>query len=624
MHEQNNIHPTELSPLASHFRRFCEQQDPEITDIALDCIEILVNQNAVKGDTCLHLQSLTNPDDATSEHLQALTTDQLLEQIRTSPLVGQPGDYQPLILDGQRLYLYRHWLEEKIIVEQLQARMVAEACDKSWLKVRLEALFDTSTREKEESTMGQKVAAAMALTRRLTIITGGPGTGKTTTVTKILTLLLEQQPDLRIKLAAPTGKAATRLSESINEQIEKISNTISDTTLQNLPRDASTIHRMLGPQRDGFIHNADNHLPCDCLLLDETSMIDQGMMAKLLQALPRHCRLIMLGDRDQLESVDAGHVLGDITGHGRELRLTSQRANELQEITGKKSDNIADDTPDIADHIAHLSFSHRFSKGGGIGRLAEAVNKGAIEDAQMLLSDKDQKELTWIEISEDATRPGSKIIDWAIEQYDPLFDSATAEQALESFESNRVLTALRQGPWGETSIGEQIEAQLCRKRDITAKPGSPYRGKAIIIRKNDYEIDLFNGDTGIFWPEPEPEESESGKDKQNPQSDRKKQKLMAWFRVKGELKAFSEHQLPAWQTAWTLTVHRSQGSQYKQLLMVLPPEKSKILSRELIYTGITRAQNHCTIVVAPQRLAQAIEGTQPRTSGLAERLSWKI
>ncbi|MDX2477589.1 MAG: exodeoxyribonuclease V subunit alpha, partial [Gammaproteobacteria bacterium] len=511
-----------------------------------------------------------------------------------------------LILDGNRLYLHRHWQEEQIIVDALNARMIKTSYDTTWLKQRLDDLFDTTSNENREMNLGQKIAAAMTITRQLAIITGGPGTGKTTTVTKILALLLEDETELRIVLAAPTGKAAARLAESIDEQTEKLKGKINDAILENLPRKASTVHRLLGWQRHGgFKHNSDNTLPCDCLLIDETSMIDQGLMASLLQALPQHCRLIMLGDRDQLESVEAGSVLGDITGHGRELSLSPQRADELGEIINDElSTLVTDDSPAIADHIAHLSYSHRFAKGGGIGRLATAVNAGDREAAQAILAENDP-ELSLLEISEDTTRPGTKIIDWAIERYSPIFNATDEENALNIFEQTRVLTALRQGPWGETAIGEQIETLLRNKAGISGKTGEPFKGMPIIIRKNDPETGLFNGDTGIFWPDAKNED-----------------KLMAWFRIDGKLKPFSEHQLPHKQTAWTLTVHRSQGSQYEQLLLVLPSKETKVLSRELIYTGITRAKTHCTLVVNTAQFEDALESKISRTSGLGERMGW--
>ena len=623
---ETKITQAQLSPLAQQFTRFCQHLDSQVDNTVLATIAVLAHRNAKHGDTCLNLAALAELPlllrPATEEEIEqpllhAPTITEWRQQLAASSIVGQNEEHQPLILDGTRLYLYRYFRDEKIIVKELQQRMIKQDYDTDTLKQRLDSLFDTSTTEKMEQTQGQKIAAAMALTRKLTIITGGPGTGKTTTVTKILALLLETNPKLRIMLAAPTGKAAARLSESIIEQTELIKNAVDTNVLEAIPKDASTIHRMLGWQRDGFVHNAENHLPCDCLLLDETSMIDLGMMAKLLSALPEHCRLIMLGDRDQLESVEAGSVLGDITGHGQELSLTPPRFSELDEIITDKLDRTqSTDTPQIADHIAHLNYSHRFAGGGGIGRLSDAVNNSDYETAITVMQSNDP-ELGLIEISRDTVRPGSSIINLAVEYYSPIFDAKNAEEALKIFETSRVLTALRQGPWGETEIGKQIENQLRNKGYIKVEPGQPYRGMPIIIRSNDRETGLFNGDTGIFWPEPKSEKAD-----QNDSSDKKQQNLMAWFRINGELKSFSVHQLPNWQSAWTLTVHRSQGSQYQKLILVLPSQESKVLSPELIYTGITRAQKHCTLVINTAQFEGALENRIKRTSGLGVRMGW--
>ncbi len=605
MNSINNSSSPESTKLAEYFIRFCRDIDHDINETALLAIKTLVNRNVQYGDTCLDLHSLSEHDSTETNHARNTVDTQqvnhLIAQLKISSLIGKPDDNPLLILDGNRLYLHRHWDEEQIISHQLQSRMTIEPVDSDRLHQQLNNLFGTSTPEKRERTLGQKIAAAMTLSSRLSIIAGGPGTGKTTTVTKILALLLEQEPTMRILLAAPTGKAAARLAESIDEQVLKIEGNIDQNILDQLPRQASTIHRLLGWNTRGFQYNADNLLPVDCLLLDETSMVDQGLMASLLQALPETCRLILLGDRDQLESVEAGKVLGDITGHGQPLTLSDERARQLATLLGETPPvEISENTPDIANYIAHLSYSHRFAGGGGIGKLATAVNNSEAENAITLLTDNDP-ETTLIEIT--GKNPNSKIIDWACERYAPIFTTEKVEQALDIFESSRVLTALRQGDWGETVIGEQIEARLRKQKVITAGNNTVYKGLPIIIRQNDRETGLFNGDTGIFWFE---------------QDDIP----VACFRINGELQYFTTHLLPQWQPAWTLTVHRSQGSQYEQVMLILPAERSPVVTRELIYTGLTRAQKHCTIVTRQEAFKLAIKSREPRHSGLADRLGW--
>ena len=595
------LRQTELSPLAIQFAKFCSQLDDTADELALITAAILADRNT-HGDTCLDLSSLKGKillhDKENKQLKQAPDLNQWLTALDCK-FIGKIDEYQPLILDGNRLYLHRHWQEEKTITEVLQSSFGTTDYDPALIKERLNVLFDANT--PEDNAYGQKLAAAMALTRKLTIITGGPGTGKTTTVTKILALLLEQQPDLRILLAAPTGKAAVRLTISINNQLKKLGKHIDAEILDKLPRDASTIHRLLGWRPHGFEHNKDNPLPCDCLLLDETSMVDQGLMASLLAALPENCRIILLGDRDQLSSVEAGSVLGDLTGHGQKLSLSTKRATELNKLLDQlPTDIINDKTPAIADHIAQLTHSYRFAKGGGIGKLATAINTedtGTIDS----LRNESNDELGWI--AANGKQPGTVVIQWAVKHYQPIFNATSAKEALTIFESTRLLTALRNGPWGSTQISERIELELQKTKSNKIKIKAPYQGLPIIITHNDRETGLFNGDTGIFW---ENEESE----------------LMAFFEIKEELVEFSVHQLPVWNPAWTLTVHRSQGSEYDNVLLVLPSEESQVVTRELIYTGVTRAKEHCTVVANLQQFSKAISKKVNRFSGLSERIGW--
>jgi exodeoxyribonuclease V alpha subunit len=597
------LRQTELSPLAIQFAKFCSQLDDKADDLALITAAILADRNT-QGDTCLDLSALKEKTLLHGKENKPLKQAPDLKQWLTAldcKFVGEKGEYQPLILDGNRLYLHRHWQEEKTITEILQSSFGTTDYDSALIKQRLNALFDANTAD--DNAFGQKLAAAMALTRKLTIITGGPGTGKTTTVTKILALLLEQHPNLRILLAAPTGKAAVRLTISINNQLENLKQHINSEILEKLPRDASTIHRLLGWRPHGFEHNKENPLPCDCILLDETSMVDQGLMASLLSALPENCRIILLGDRDQLSSVEAGSVLGDLTGHGQKLSLSTERATELNKLLGQlPTDIINDKTPAIADHIAQLTHSYRFAKGGGIGKLAYAINNSdtkAIDNLRNASND----ELDWIEAN--GQQPGNAVIKWAVEHYKTIFKATTVNDALKAFESTRLLTALRKGPWGATQISQRIEAELQRTEGINLKNNAPYLGLPVIIYRNDRETGLFNGDTGIFW-----------KDEQG--------ELMAWFEIKEELTAFSVHQLPEWKPAWTLTVHRSQGSEYNNVLLVLPPEVLPVVTRELIYTGVTRAAKKCTLVANWQHFKHAVDNDVKRFSGLNERIGWHV
>ncbi|RMG58497.1 MAG: exodeoxyribonuclease V subunit alpha [Gammaproteobacteria bacterium] len=596
-----------LPALARHFARFCRQLDGAADTLALATAAVLAARN-LEGDTCLDLRRLSGQPLLRDEEGQSLLDAPALETwLDTLPcgFIGAGESNRPLVLDGPRLYLRRHWQEEVQIARALLARTGPVEYDPQWLKERLQALFPEKPGDEGKGAAGQRLAAAMALTRRLAIITGGPGTGKTTTVTRILALLLEQEPDLRIMLAAPTGKAAARLRESIEAQTSKLGEQVNAAVLEQMPREAATLHRLLGWGRDGFAWHADNPLPCDCLLIDETSMVDQGLMAATLAALPAQARLILLGDRNQLSSVEAGSVLGDLTGQGETPALDPARAAELEALTNHAATRpVTADAPPLHNCVAELSYSYRFASGGGIGRLAEAVNAGDANKASAILREADA-ELDWIDA--EGEEPPQAVIRQALEWYSPVFEADDPAEALRRFNRARILTARADGPWGEAALRERLETALRQQRSIRTLPGQPYRGQPIIILRNDRETGLFNGDTGILWPDPEA--AAEGV----PQ-------LRAWFESENGLRAYALHQLPAWQTAWTLTVHRSQGSEYDRVLLVLPAHESRVLTRELVYTGITRARRLCCIAGSMSQLLEACRRRTVRNSGLGERL----
>ena len=596
-----------LSALARHFARFCHQLDPQAGEAALIGAALVAERNLASGDTCLLLDQMAGRQipalgDRRIRRLPGL--DQWLQALEEAGFVGRPGEGAPLVLEGSRLYLARHWQEEVRIATVLQALdRPWPVNDREWLARRLTELFPISDPDRAQGSLGQKRAAAMALTRGLTILTGGPGTGKTTTVTRILALLLEQDPELRIRLAAPTGKAAARLTESIALQCAALDGSVDPGLLERLGRlEAATLHRLLGWRRDGFEFDRENPLPCDCLLIDESSMVDQTLMAHTLEALPAHARLILLGDRHQLASVEAGSVLGDLTGRGAPPALSPQRAAELEELGIEIDANeIRERIPPLFDCLAELHYSYRFASGGGIGRLAGAVNQGDTAAVEQVLERRDE-EIEWIEA--EGSRPPVDLIALAADWYEPLFEARDAAEALEHFNRVRILTASVDGPWGEQEVHQRLEETLRRRGRIPGLPGRVYRGLPILIRRNDRETGLYNGDTGILWEDAEEDET-----------------LYAWFQTAGDgLTRYSLHQLPEWQPAWTLTVHRSQGSEYDRVALVLPPAGSRLLSRELLYTGITRARAHCLLCGEREAFLAACSREQERSSGLYERL----
>src|SRR5690606_5881995 len=294
------------------------------------------------------------------------------------------------------------------------------------------------------------------------VISGGPGTGKTTTVVKVLATLLEQNPDLRLRLAAPTGKAAARMVESIRNARQGLS--LSPQLLTLMPDEAQTLHRLLGYQRRGFRHHRDNPLPLDCLVIDEASMIDLTLMHAVLEALPPQARVILIGDRDQLASVEAGNVLGDITGHGRQLSYSPAMAQQLSELTGYPADMlpVSDTLPPVADAIALLRTSYRFDFDSGIGRLARLINEGEAEQALALLRQSREggvADLLWSVMDQGgAVRVGleSATLEWAVERYQRYLLCNTVEEALQRFSAMRILCAVHDGPLGDHALNLSI------------------------------------------------------------------------------------------------------------------------------------------------------------------------
>ncbi len=596
----------ELPPLAFHFARFVAGEANMSGDHWAVRAAALVCARNLEGDVCVDLADYGGrsvfPDSVNDGDWIAPPLETWLALLRQCPCVGMPGDAQPLILDGTRLYLARHWRDECQVARVVTSRLEVLSPPPS-LPMLLERLFPAGG-----GTDWQKVAAAMAVTRRFAVISGGPGTGKTTTVIKILALLLSLEPESRICLAAPTGKAAARLGESIRKGKEltdgerSLRGKVEESVITAIPEQAVTVHRLLGVSRGHFVHARDNPLALDCLVLDEASMVDQTLMARLAEALPEKSRLILLGDRDQLASVDAGSVLGDITGHGREIHYSGSLIAMLDSLGIPLPETIrihGPPMPPVADAIALLRKSWRFDASSGIGRLALAVNGGKVGAALACL-DGAYSDVAWLPQSD--SRPDDRVIAWAVSRYGAFLGQSRVEEAIERFDGVRVLAALRQGPWGVEELNRRIEVSLQRLGLI--RGGREYHGLPIMITHNDYETGLFNGDTGLVW------QTDAGH-------------LEACFRqVDGEIRKFPLRSLPDWVPAWALTVHKSQGSEFDQVLLVLPPEPCPVLTRELIYTGITRARQHCTLAGDREIFASAVRTPVRRASGLGKRLGW--
>lgn len=464
----------------------------------------------------------------------------------------------------------------------------------------------------------QKVAAAMAITRQFSVISGGPGTGKTTTVAKLLAALVMQADDANsgdevitpnIKLVAPTGKAAARLTESIGLAVQSLP--VDPDVRLRIPTQSSTIHRLLGsvPNQVDFRHHRDNPLHLDVLVVDEASMVDLPMMARLLDALPSHAKLILLGDRDQLASVEAGAVLGDICAFASQ-GYSLQQGQVLSQLTGFNVSGIhlgmheGNSVSPIADSLCMLQKSYRFHAESGIGKLAKAINDGKPYDVEKVCQ-HDFKDINHYPLSaENYQKMINRTVTFYRDYLDAIEHKQDPEVVLKAFSSVRLLCALREGDFGVVGLNQRIERELVRIGKISQTDDTWYEGRPVMITRNDHGLGLYNGDIGIAMID----------EKVDPN----KPHLRVFFEMPdGSIRSVLPSRLPEHETVYAMTIHKSQGSEFEDTLMVLPADFTPILTRELIYTGVTRAKTRLYLFAQPDVIARAVRLRTERASGLA-------
>jgi exodeoxyribonuclease V alpha subunit len=589
-----------LSTLGKQFATYLGRLDGN-PDEAVIWAAQLAYQAVAEGHICIRLCDYAGSEVAPDDGEGIVTLPGLadwLALLRKSKLVGAPGSFAPLILDADnRLYLTRYWHYEKTLADNLisLAESPCPEIDLAELRAELDRLFAHNTEVPDR----QKLAAAVATLRRFCVISGGPGTGKTSTVVRILAALQSQagEKPLRIALSAPTGKAAARLQESIREQKAKLP--VPQAVLDALPETASTLHRLLGAKPDSvyFRHNRKNPLPLDVLVVDEASMIDLALMAKLIDALPKGARLILLGDKDQLASVEPGAVFGDLC---ESSGYSPAFCDQLYAASGVKIPSGDLFTPALSDCIALLTHSHRFGSESGIGQLARMINAGRAKEAVALLAGGRHPEIHW-----ERTRVGGVDLVRRMEGgYRAFFEAVDsgdeAKDVLRLFGRFRVLTAHREGDSGAAGINRRFEEQLYVQRRL--RRGSRwYPGRPVIVTRNDYDLRLFNGDIGIAL------ETGAG--------------LRVFFEdADGHIRGFSPTRLPEHETVYAMTVHKSQGSEFDEIVLALPDLESPVLDRPLIYTAVTRARHRAEIHGSQKILEDAIKRVPGRFSGLRERL----
>lgn len=565
----------------------------------------LVSRTVGDGNTCLDLNSIAGTSVLLAEDgsggIELPRLEELLAALRESPEVGRPGDAAPLILDeAGRLYLGRYWWYERQVADALlqRARLSDSGeVDRERLRADLQQMFP----ENDGETDWQRVAAALAVLRRFAVISGGPGTGKTRTVTSILALLLAQAGErpFRIALTAPTGKAAARLTESIRQAKTTIA--CSDAVRERIPEEATTIHRLIGA-RPGMIepkYNEENPLALDLLVVDEASMIDLPLMARLLAAVPADARIILLGDKDQLASVEAGSVFADISGTRAGEDYSTEFLEQLGEVTGQ-SIPLAGKGAGFGDSVALLRKSYRFTGEKGIGPLAKAINAGDSDTAIKLLREgQDGIAFRSVARHEVPARLAAQVeIAFAAS-----FASSSPREALDRFNTFRILCAVRRGPMGVETINRTVE-EILRTRGLIRGSGEYYAGRPVMVTRNDSSLGLFNGDVGILWPDPEADGA-----------------LRVWFILPDDsMKRVLPSRLPEHETAYAMTVHKSQGSEFERVLMLLPFEVNPVLTRELLYTGITRAKREMELWGSAEMVSHCIQRRVERMSGLGSKV----
>ena len=542
--------------------------------------------------------------------------------------VGDLDFQQPLVLDGERLYLRRYWRDETMVAKAVRSRalggVIALDADGEVAGVRrwLDILFPHAARGGVD---WQKIACAVAMRGKLGIITGGPGTGKTYTVARLLALLFAtsggRQSDLRVALAAPTGKAAARLKQSIDVALAGLDERVREVMPARELGAARTLHSLLGARPDtrAFQHHAGNQLDVDVLIVDEASMIHLEMMSALLAALPASATLILLGDKDQLASVEAGAVLGDLCHNAEAGDYGAETLSYVLDSTGQQlPPSFAGNGGPIAQQTVMLRESRRF--GGPIGALALAVNAGDAATSVDVLRASEEEKVAWIDPAQPADllqlalagRRGAiggyqdylKMIAIGAPEGEEIVRLAWVKSVLNSFETFRILCAVREGEWGVTGLNDVIEKRL-QSAGLLKRTGEWYVGRPVMVTRNDYGTGVFNGDIGLTLPDP----ARPGA-------------LRVYFSEGENVRSVLATRLRNVETAFAMTVHKSQGSEFKHTVLVLPKDSGGMLARELIYTGITRARDYFTLLTPNgQVLLDAIAQRTQRASGLRNLLN---
>lgn len=610
------------NPLDVHLARTLAELAGE-SDERVYAAMVFLSSAVRSGHVCLDLHRLRAQISSIEESpgdLPPWSAREWIGALQRSRLVSAGDGSAPLVLDAAgRLYLRRYWEYEQQVARALSER--ARVAESEPLSPGLEriarGLFSANAPAGREWDW-QQLAALVALRRRLCVVTGGPGTGKTFSVANVLALLFARARERgerwpRVELLAPTGKAAQRLSESLQANKETIRRLaeqhelpLVSEVLAAIPTEAKTIHRCLGTVGESsvrFYHNADNPLAADVVIVDEGSMVDLSLMAHLLAALPGRARLVLLGDEHQLASVEAGSVLGDVCNLGAESTFSIDQWKWLQQQLGAAYEwpRAAPSASGLWDCIVRLRRNYRYDASSGIGRLAEAIRRGDPDAAWRALQSGDQT----VESAPPLPpwRLGPLLAESCRQYFARYMQWDSPTERLREFGTFRVLCANRRGPNGVIFANRAIERELEDAGVLRNTSERWYDGRPVLVSENNYWVRLFNGDLGIVMA-------------------RLGQVPVVVFpgEERGSVREFSPGRLPGHETAFAMTIHKSQGSEFDRVEVVLPPQGSPLLSRELLYTGVTRAKRWVRVHADRATFAQAVVQRVERSSGLRDAL----
>ncbi|MDX2471234.1 MAG: exodeoxyribonuclease V subunit alpha [SAR324 cluster bacterium] len=591
----------------------------------------LTHRATMKGHVCLSLNNLTTieiEEGSQSLQIEFPKLEQLLDHLIKSSLIGKglslasngldqnlaspTKPSTPLVLDEKnRLYLARYYDYQQRLVAEIKKRENFEVIDPAWVKVQVGLYFDKKGDVKGikvEEVDEQRLAAINGLFHRVSLIAGGPGTGKTTTVAKVLTLAYSWYLSCgnitpRFLLLAPTGKAASRLMDALQEKLEELH--LPPQLKGLLELETSTIHRALkfNPKEPTeFHHSKFNPLSTDLVLVDEASMIDLPLLTKLFEAVPESAKILLLGDPNQLASVEAGAVFGDLVNQDHRPSMSNKQRemyqNFMEPIANLPSSSSSTQTG-FNDQITTLSKSYRFAQGQDIALLAKAIKqKNSREAFNILASSED------IQLVTPKKEYNLELMEHCLKGYQPFLKAKTQQEALTALGNFTLLTAHRQGFYGANWANEALTQYFNLKNKIDSHKNW-YHLRPIMVTANNHEQELYNGDTGVIFRN----------------SNLEHLPLEANFTGKSlSIKALNPALLPAHESTWAMTIHKSQGSEFNEVAILLPQKQSQALSVELIYTALTRAKKKVVIFSSKEVLTAAIEKSIVRDSGISDAL----